>query len=181
MRHVIHVDNKPIVLVYEDFEGDVNVNELTKIDYSNLYGEAVTISTLLNRLGQLRAEAERVYEEKKLERSIMEADLVKRWRREASNNTGKFTITEDDGSTISIKLTERAIDSLVVADKGYQVCKRNEISAQRDLGYLDSLYWATQSKDKKLGHLLPAVTPKDFWEEIVDGTVNGIYIKKVKR
>ena len=51
MKHVIHLNDKPIVLIYGDLDEEINVDEITKIDYSNLYGESVTISVILNRIG----------------------------------------------------------------------------------------------------------------------------------
>ena len=44
---------------------------------------------------------------------------------------------------------------------------------------IDSLYWAIQSKDKKLTNLVPKVTPKEFYDELIEGTVNSFIIKKV--
>jgi hypothetical protein len=178
MKHVIHLGDKPIVLIYNEFENEIDVSQITRIDYSNLFGEAVTISSLLNSIAQLRSQAEEVYERKKFERQIMEADLEKRWRKESNKNEGKFTITESDGSIITIKLTEKALESSIIADKGYQTCKNNEISAKRDFAYLEALYWAVQDKSKKLDNMLPKVTPKEFIDELIEGTVNGILIKK---
>ena len=178
MKHVIYLGEKPIVLIYKEFENDIDVSQITRIDYSNLYGEAVTISSLMNSIAQLRSQAEEVYERKKLSRQIMEADLEKRWRKEANKNEGKFTITEEDGSIITIKLTEKAIESSIISDKGYQLSKNNEISAKRDFSYLDSLYWSLQDKSKKLDNMLPKITPSEFYDELIEGTINGILIKK---
>lgn len=178
MRQLIHLGDKPIILVYPDNIDEINVEEITKIDYSNLYGEVVTISALLNTIGGLRSEAEAEYESKKLERKIMEANLEKRWRKEAGNASGKFTITEPDGSSIHIKLTEKAIVSAITGDKGWQVCMSNEIKAQKDLNFVDSLFWSLKSKDQKLNNLLPKVAPREFVSELVEGKINGILIQK---
>lgn len=178
MRHVLYLGTKPVVLIYNEFEEDINVSEITRIDYSNLFGEAVTISSLLNSIAQLRSQAEEEYERKKLNRHILEADLDKRWRREANRNEGKFSITEEDGSITTLKLTEKALESCIITDKGYQTAKNNEISAKRDFAYLEALYWAVQDKSKKLDNMLPKVTPHEFYDELIEGTVNGIFIKK---
>jgi hypothetical protein len=181
MKHLIHIGEKPVVLIYSDFEDEIDVNELTRIHYENLWGEAVTVSTLLNRIGQLRAEAERIYDSKKFELNVLEADLKKRWRREANKSSGKFSITDDDGTVIFIKLTEKSLDDAVLCDKGYQTVKNNEIKVKRDYGYIDSLFWAIQSKDRKLNNLLPQVTPGEFYDELIEGSINGIFIKKPKK
>lgn len=181
MRHIVHIDDKPVVLVYGDIDLTVDANSITLIDYSNIYGEAVTISCLLNRVGQLKAEAEKIFEEKKEERSYMEANLEKRWRMEASKGEGKFTVTDEFGVTGSMKLTDNSVKCAILSDAGYKICKNNEIKAKRDLAYLDSLYWAVQDKSKKLNNFLPQVTPQEFWNEIIDGSINGIMINKIKR
>lgn len=177
MRHIIQLGGKPICLEYKDIEGDIDVNSLTKIDYSNLFGETITVSSLLNRIGQWKAEAEKQYEDSKLKRSIKEGDLEKRWRREAARNEGKFNVSDTEGKTELIKLTDKAITSAIVSDKGMATLKSNEISAKRDLAYLDSLYWAVQDKSKKLDNLLPKVIPDEFWNEIVDGEINLMMIR----
>ena len=179
MKFVLHLDNKPVVLIYNDIEEEINVDEITSINYSNLYEEAVTISTLINNVGQLRAEAEHIYDLKKLETKTMAANLEKRWRKEANKTEGgKFTVTMDEGDTVSIKLTEKALESAMDGDKGYQICKSNELNAKRDFAYIDALYWAIQDKSKKLDNLLPKVTPKDFYNELIEGKINNIFIKK---
>ena len=68
-----------------------------------------------------------------------------------------------------------------VLDKAFQTAKKNYIESQRDYGYLDSLFWAISDKSKKLNHLLPAVVPEDFYNELVEGEINGILIKKPKK
>lgn len=174
----LNLGDKQIILIYPDFENEIDVIELTKINYSNLFGEAVTVSSLLNSFGQLRAQAEYEFESKKFQRQIMEADLEKRWRKEANRNEGKFTVTEKDGGVITIKLTEKALESAIIGDLGYQTIKNNEISCKRDLDYVSALYWAIQDKSKKLDNMLPKVTPHELINELVEGTVNGICIKK---
>ena len=90
MEILVHFNDVPVTLVTNGFEETVDIDKLTSIDYRNLYGEAVTVSALLNKVGLLRAEAERAVSEKKLEKEVYEADMKKGWRREANRNGGKF-------------------------------------------------------------------------------------------
>lgn len=166
MELVIHLGDKPVLLKFKEFEDEVDVDKLTSIDYSNLYGEAVTCSALLNQIGLLKAEAEKTYAENKLEFDIYEAEIRKKIRKEYSSN--------------GLKLTEKNLDEEVTLDKGWRVMKKNVIAAKRDLDFIDSLYWAIQSKDKKLSVLTKGVTPEELYNEIVEGTINNIVIKKVK-
>ena len=175
---VVPFGGKAVILKFGDFDDEIDVDELTRIDFSNLFGEIVTVSALLNRIGILKAETEAAYSHKKLECDIYEANLAKQYRREANINSGKFTIPDGTGET-SIKLTEESLKSAILLDIAYQNKKKGVIEAQKNLAFMDSLYWSIQSKDKKLSVIMKPTTPEDFCHEIIEGSVNGILIKKV--
>ena len=95
MEILVHFNDVPVTLVTNGFEDTVDIDKLTSIEYSNLYGEAVTVSALLNKVGLLRAEAEKKVAECKLEKEVYEAQTKKEWRREAESlrwlwKTGKL-------------------------------------------------------------------------------------------
>lgn len=173
MEILVHFNDVPVTLVTNGFEETVDIDKLTSIDYSNLYGEAVTVSALLNKVGLLRAEAERAVSEKKLEKEVYEADMKKGWRREANRNGGKFTIEDEE-----IKLSEKALDEALLLNEDYQKLCLEYIEAQKNFSVLDALQWAVQDKSKKLNNLLKPVTPTEFLGELVEGKVNSFFIKK---
>lgn len=173
MEILVHFNDVPVTLVTNGFEDTVDIDSLTSIDYSNLYGEAVTVSALLNKVGLLRAEAERAVSEKKLEKEVYEADMKKGWRREANRNGGKFTIEEEE-----IKLSEKALDEALLLDEDYQKLCLEYIEAQKNFSVLDALQWSVQDKSKKLNNLLKPVTPQEFLSELVEGKVNSFLIAK---
>lgn len=173
MEILVHFNEVPVTLVTNGFEDTVDIDQLTSIDYSNLYGEAVTVSALLNKVGLLRAEAERAVSEKKLEKEVYEADMKKGWRREANRNGGKFTIEEEE-----IKLSEKALDEALLLDEDYQKLCLEYIEAQKNFSVLDALQWSVQDKSKKLNNLLKPVTPQEFLSELVEGKVNSFLIAK---
>jgi hypothetical protein len=173
MEILVHFNDVPVTLVTNGFEETVDIDKLTSIDYSNLYGEAVTVSALLNKVGLLRAEAERAVSEKKLEKEVYEADMKKGWRREANRNGGKFTIEDEE-----IKLSEKALDEALLLDEDYQKLCLEYIEAQKNFSVLDALQWSVQDKSKKLNNLLKPVTPQEFLSELVEGKVNSFFIKK---
>lgn len=173
MEILVHFNDVPVTLVTNGFEETVDIDKLTSIDYSNLYGEAVTVSALLNKVGLLRAEAERAVSEKKLEKEVYEADMKKGWRREANRNGGKFTIEDEE-----IKLSEKALDEALLLDEDYQKLCLEYIEAQKNFSVLDALQWSVQDKSKKLNNLLKPVTPKEFLSELVEGKVNSFLIAK---
>lgn len=173
MNILVHFNDVPVTLVTNGFEDTVDIDRLTAIDYSNLYGEAVTVSALLNKVGLLRAEAERAVSEKKLEKEVYEADMKKGWRREANRNGGKFTIEDEE-----IKLSEKALDEALLLDEDYQKLCLEYIEAQKNFSVLDALQWSVQDKSKKLNNLLKPVTPQEFLSELVEGKVNSFLIAK---
>lgn len=173
MEILVHFNDVPVTLVTNGFEETVDIDKLTSIDYSNLYGEAVTVSALLNKVGLLRAEAERAVLEKKLEKEVYEADMKKGWRREANRNGGKFTIEDEE-----IKLSEKALDEALLLDEDYQKLCLEYIEAQKNFSVLDALQWSVQDKSKKLNNLLKPVTPQEFLSELVEGKVNSFLIAK---
>lgn len=177
MQVVVPLGEKTVVLQFGSFSDEIDVDQLTSIDYSNLFGEIVTVSALLNRIGLLQAAAESVLSEKKLDCDIYGATLSRQYRREANVSGGKFTLL-DEGKQIMIKLTEDSLESAILLDPVYQNKKKAIINAQRDYAFLSSLYWSVQSKDKKLSVLLKGTTPEDFYNELIDGVVNGIMISK---
>lgn len=168
-------NDRTVVLLSSDNLTEIDVDDISTIDYSNLYGEAVTCSALLNRVGQLKADAEAIYSTTKLELNIYESQLKKKIRREALLGGGRVKL--DDDSTI--KLTENGLSELVYMDKGYQAMSKKLIYTKRDLDYLESLNWAISSKDRKLNNLLPKVTPEEFYNNIVEGSINTFVIKKL--
>lgn len=167
--------DRTIVLLASDNIDNIDMDSISMIDYSNLYGEAVTCSALLNRIGQLKADAEAIYSEAKLDANIFEASLRKQLRREALLGRGCVTVDDE-----SVKLTEKALDELILLNKEYQALSKKVIYAKRDLDYLESLNWAISSKDRKLNNLLPKVTPDEFFDNIIEGSINTFVIKKMR-
>jgi len=164
----IPIGEKVVVLKYKDFDSDgIDLDAITQIDYSNLYGEIVTISSLLNRVGILKAEVENIFNDFKLQLEIFESqkrkDLIK-LELTIGNKKPSESVLEDEINTNAEVIAMRK--------------RLNEL--QRDLNYIDAVYWAVQSKDKKLSVLMKGVTPEEFASGIVEGTINTFYIKKLE-
>lgn len=174
MKKVVHIGENDIVLISKDIIDELDMDQITSIDHSNLYGEIVTCSVLLNKIGLLKAEVEAQYNYDKMNCEIYESKLRESLRRESILNGGKVQTSNG-----SIKLTESSLDELILLDLDFQKKKRNTIESKKNLDMIDSLYWAIQSKDKKLTNLVPKVTPKEFYDELIEGTVNSFIIKKV--
>lgn len=167
MKIPVEIGGQIFILVFEGFSaGEIDSDQLTKIDHSNLYGEAISISALVNQVGLLATEAERVMDKKKFEVDVEEARLDKLIRKNAVAN--------------QIKVTETSIKSEILLDKAYQNAMYSYLSAKAQFGRIDSLYRAVKSKDNKLNNMIRGVTPAELVNELVEGTINNILIKRHK-
>ena len=108
MNIIVEEGDKTIVLHSPDTDEDIELDEVTTINYSNLYGEAVTISALLNKVGMWKAEYERKAKEAKLYCDVFVSQLKKKYRREALKNHGQVSV---DGE--AVKLTEKGLDEIM--------------------------------------------------------------------
>ena len=163
---VLHLGNQVVTIKFGKFEDEIDADDLCRIDYGNLYGEALTVSALINRIGILRAESEFILNSKKLEYDVREAQLRKDERRKANS----------DGT----KITEKALEDIVLLDEGLIVMRNNVAKAEKDFKIMEALYYAILSKDKKLNNILKPLTPQELGNEIIEGKVNGLIISKNK-
>ena len=177
MKYTIHIGDKPIVLEHDDLDSSINVDELTKIDVGNVYGDAVTISAAVNRIGLLKAEVEALMATTKLEYKIYEGEYKAKLRKQAANNSG-FYLVRVDNEDVRVKLSETSLSSSFEIDPKWIELKKAFITAEKNFNALSSLYWACQDKSRKLNSLVNGVTPTEFVEEMIQGKVNGILITK---
>ena len=177
MEYKINVGGQEITLYHDNMDSSINVDDLTKIDVANIYGDAVTISAAVNRIGLIKAEVEALVGETKLEYKIYEGQFKAKLRKQAANNAGFYTIRigNDD---VKIKATEKALETCFETDEKWIELKKAFITAEKNFNSLSSLYWACQDKSRKLNTLVNGVTPKEFVSEMIEGKINGILIKK---
>ena len=173
MNTLVHIGGKPIILVSKDVDEEINIDELCRIDHSNLYGEIVTAPALLNKIGIWRAEAEALVAKSKLKYESYGAKQKQRWRIEANENKGKFTI---EGHLV--KLTEVALEEALLTDEMYLKYRNDYVENQRMFEVLDSWFWAMSDKSKKLSSIVKPVSPEEFYNELVEKRVNTFLIRK---
>lgn len=161
----IPIGDKIIVLKQEEFDADIDIDDVTQIHYENLYGEIVTISALYNRIGILKAQVDNEFEEYKLDCSIFESQTRK-------------TIINKELSLGRKKPSLNDIEDEVNTDPNVIQKRKRLNQLKKNCDYINALYWAIQSKDKKLSVLMKGVTPEEFSERIIEGRVNYFYIKK---
>jgi hypothetical protein len=177
MKYKIQIGDDEITLVHENMDSTINVDDLTKIDVGNIFGDAVTISSAVNRIGLIKSEVEALMGETKLEYKIYEGTFKAKLRKQAANDNGfyKVRIGNED---VRIKATEKALETCFETDDQWIKLKRKFIKAEKNFNSLSSLYWACQDKSRKLNSLVNGVTPEEFLGKMIQGKVNGILIKK---
>ena len=167
-RKVIKLGDQLYTLSYQEFEDEVDIDELLKIDYSNLIGEMVTFPIMVNRIGLLLADAESKLSETKLNRDVMEAKVKERIRKELFEQNGK-------------QPTIDMVNDAVTQDAGYQAVYRKYIDAQKTRDYISSLFWSAKDKSEKLNKLSLTIQAGDVDDKLLEQTVNRVTIKKSKR
>ena len=177
MQYTIHVGDNPITLEHDNLDSMINVDDLTIIDTSNIFGEAVTISAAVNRIGLLKSEVEARMAHAKLNYKIYEGEFKAKLRRQAANN-GNFYTLRVGNEDVKIKLSETSLSTSFETDEGWINLKKEFITAEKNFNALSSLYWACQDKSRKLNGLTNGTTPEEFIEGMIEGKVNGILIKK---
>jgi hypothetical protein len=177
MEYVVPVGDYSVTLVHGSLDSSINVDDLTTIDTSNLFGEHVTITAAVNRIGLLKAEVQKEMDLAKLNLKMFEGQFKNRLRKEASQNSNKFTIRVGN-EDVEVKLSESALATSFETDPKWIEIKKAYISTERDFNALEVLYWSCQDKSRKLNGLVQGTTPEEYVSGIVARKVNGILIKK---
>ncbi len=168
-KRIIQIGSNTYKLIFDNFDEDVDIDSLLKIDYSNLIGELVTFPVILNRFGILLAEAESQVAETKLNMDVYEAKTKEKLRIElAEQNNGKAPTVE-------------ALNNAVVSNKAYQAMKRKYIEVVKTRDYINSIFWAVKDKSEKLNKLSLSIQPGDLSDSVIEGRVNNVLVKKTKK
>lgn len=177
MKYTVHVGTTPIILEHDNLDSSINVDDLTTIDTSNIFGEAVTISAAVNRIGLLKAEVSGALASAKLERKIYESNFKAKLRKQAANNSGRYKIRVDN-EDVEVKLSETGLNTSFENDEAWIKLQKTCIKAEKNFNALEALYWAVQDKSRKLNGLVNGTTPQEFVEGMIEGKINGILISK---
>lgn len=165
-----------VTLSFEQFDTDIDMNDITHIHYENIYSEMVTISTLLNKIGLLKADVSNVVADHDLELAVLKAERSEFYRKEL---TVKQEYVRKEGYKV-IEPGNTEIENAVYLDPAFKIKKKENIRLHKQKEYVESLYWSVRSKDEKLNSLMKGVTPAEFQGGILEGTINTIMIKKHK-
>lgn len=164
--------NKMVVLILRDFEEEIDVDDLTKIQHHNIMGELITASVALNRVGNLVALAEDALAHAKLDFEIFKAQMEEEKRKELT-----FETTDSKGNAKISKPSNPEVDAAVIRSPQYRVKKKEIFKREKEYKILNSLYWAIKSKDDKLNTVIDKLSPDEFEFEVAESRINGIMIR----
>ena len=167
-KKVIQVGETTYKLLFDDFDEDMDIDSLLKIDYSNIIGELVTFPVIVNRFGNLLAEAESKVSESKLNLEVFEAKTKERLRNElAEANGGKNPTVE-------------ALNNALLMNKSYQALRKQFIEIQKTRDYINSIFWSAKDKSDKISILLKS-SEITLETELIENRVNGVLIKRQEK
>ena len=135
MEYKINVGGQEITLYHDNMDSSINVDDLTKIDVGNIYGDAVTISAAVNRIGLIKAEVEALVGETKLEYKIYEGQFKAKLRKQAANNGGFYTIRIGN-EDVKIKATEKALETSFETDDRLDRVKESVHYGREELQFI---------------------------------------------
>ena len=170
----IQLENTTVILKVDDGNGEFDTEDILRIDYGNIVGELLTFPVIVNRVGILKAQVDNSVRKKKLSFDIFKADLTEHYRKSMS----KMEVDAKGVKKWKAPVID-AVENAVKTDPKYKTEMESLFTVEKSAAYIDSLYWSTKSKDDKLKALSHHV-PHDL-EEIVEGAVNGIKIKGLKK
>lgn len=167
-KKVIQVGETTYKLLFDDFDEDMDIDSLLKIDYNNIIGELVTFPVIVNRFGNLLAEAESKVSESKLNLEVFEAKTKERLRNElAEANGGKNPTVE-------------ALNNALLMNKSYQALRKQFIEVQKTRDYINSIFWSAKDKSDKISILLKS-SEITLETELMESRINGVLIKKQEK
>jgi len=165
---VLELKNKMVVLTIQQFDTDVDVEDILAIHHHNIIGECLTFPRVFNRIGNLKAEMENIVALSKVDLEIFTAELDKEKR--------KTLAAENDK-----KPSEKQIEAAILTDHRYSVKSQAHLNKVKNLSIVDSLYWSAKEKMALIQKFTDKLKPEEFDGEIIEGSINGILIQVTKK
>lgn len=174
---VFSFGDKMVNLTFNNFEGNVDIDDVLKIDYANIVGELLTFPVIVNRFGVLLAEMEEAVKKAQFNLELSKADF------EEEKAKIEQEVFKELKKTISSP-TLSQINGTLIQREDYKNCLRiynneklKQIELETDKAKINSLYWAAKAKMDIITKMTDKIIPSDFEGNIIDGSINGILIK----
>jgi hypothetical protein len=147
--HIIAVgDGKQVTLRWREFNEEVDLDKILVIDYTELIAETLTFPVIMNKFGFLLADIQNKLSSAKVDFEVFEAKKKQEIRNEFVEQGSKFTINQ--------------VDEALVQDKVWQIKKKQLIKTQKNLDYVNSVYWSAKEKLTLLQKISVNITETDL-------------------
>lgn len=163
---IVEYEDEKYQLLVGEFDENIEIEDLLKIDYSNLLGEIITFPVVLNRFGIILAKLDNAIAEKKLSIDILESKIKNDVKTDAEEKKDKKPTVED-------------LNIAVSSNKAYQALKRALIHTQLMRDEVNSVYWAMKDKADNLKNLSTTLQRDDIVGKVFSGSINEISVKKI--
>lgn len=168
-KKFINIGKETYIIEFNEFTEDIELDDLLRIDYSNMLGEMVTFPIVVAKLGMMLADAEGKVNEKKLNLDIQEAKLKEEYRLKLTEQNGGKNPTVD------------ALNSAVLTDKRYCLYNQNLIESKKIRDYILTLYLSAKDKSEKINKIFYQTHPTDIPDNVIESRVNGAIVKKYEK
>lgn len=168
MKREISIGNETYQITSEDFDEEVDIDSLLRIDLSNLVGEIVTYPIIVNRFGIMVAAKEREIAGMKISIDVLDAKLRESLRAEHDSQHIKPPTVDQLNTYVS------SHPNMLKKKLAYA-----KLIEERDI--LQTTMWCAKDKSEKLNKLSLSLQPDDVQNVQLQGKVNGLNVTKVKK
>lgn len=143
-----------------EFDKNLDLDSLLRIDYQNLIAEILTFPVVVNRLGILAAQMDNQVSEAKIDLSVFEAKAKNKIRDEWEGGK-KPTINE--------------VDDTLIEDAEYIKKKKKYFKVIQNKEIFYSVYQSAKDKSEKLNKLSLTLRHGDIDEAVIQSQLNRVY------
>jgi hypothetical protein len=151
MKKTIEVNNLEYKIISKDLDKNIDIDNLLKIDLSNVVGEIVNFPVIVNKFGIMVANKEREISELKITIDVLEAQLKEELRNKHEADGIKPPTVE--------QLNTYASKNDKMQEYQLYLCK---ITEERDI--LQSTMWCARDKSGKLDKISLSLMSDDIKE-----------------
>lgn len=171
----LNLGEKEIFLKVNLFEDDqvIDVDKILKIDVLNLTAEILTFPVILNKLGIILADKQNNQKEVELSYRIWRAKSAEAIKNEWENDDNRKVVRGG-------KYTKDDVEDHIHQHPMYKAMKQKLARAEKEVGYLNSIYWAAKDKADKLEKLSLILKSDDIDLDNIVSTFNGVQIRAKK-
>lgn len=170
MKRKLLIGKDVYEIEFQEFEEEIDVDDLMAIHYDNLVGEIITFPVVVNRLGLLLADAERALSETKLNCAIAEAKLREEVR---------VTLNAEEDRRKAPTVDE--VNTVTYQSPIYKANQIRLFEAQKTRDYVASLLFSAKDKSSKLDKLSLSIPAGDIEEHLLQSKANSVMKVRKRR